>query len=47
MMTRLCHGTGSGKPEGTNVPALRASVKEYIPILNASAKPKSKKKKQT
>ena len=44
MMTRLCHGTGSGKPEGTNIPDLRASVKEYIPNLNASAKSKVKKK---
>ena len=46
MMTRLCHGSGSGKPEGTNIPDLRASVKEYIPNLNASAKQKSTKKKK-
>jgi len=33
MMTRLCHGSGSGKPDGTNIPDLRVSVKEFIPDL--------------
>ena len=46
MMSRLCDGTGSGKPEGTNIPDLRASVKEFVPNLNASPKTKSNKKKQ-
>ena len=45
MMTRLCHGTGSGKPEGTNIPDLRASIKEYVPNFLASEKPKPNKKK--
>ena len=40
MMTRLCHGSGSGKPEGTNIPDLRASIKEHIPNFLASEKRK-------
>ena len=45
MMERLCHGDGStGKPDGTNIPDLRAPSDETTK-QNASAKPKNKKKK--
>ena len=46
MMTRLCHGSGSGKPEQSNIPDLRASINDSIPNFTASAKPKANKKRK-
>ena len=46
MMERLCHGTGSsGKPDGTNIPDLRAPSKEATPKSSATLKSKNKKKR--